>query len=286
MLGTSSAPMFVSASARATAELRISVATLAVSEMMVWRALARSLLTRRTSMFETYQMTDVPFATPAWIQLGVAVIDGSGSMGLPFAEQDGSLNGVLPVRTKAEVVDRVLRAFVNRMKSSRNAPNFRFAFVSFHHAVTEVRQPRDVVDIPATDSYDPTTHGTGGTAIYTGLEAAADLVETFMRVERGGELPTSAVVVVLSDGDEQTDATRTIAAAQRIRDTPNTLLASAFFATKGQAATGEQLLHAIASETRLYERVCTVQQLRAFFQASMTATALGARPVALLEPGD
>ena len=216
----------------------------------------------------------VPVAAPSWIQLGVFVIDASSSMTWEFAEPDSSLDGVLPVRTKAQAVDCVLGEFVERMRSSRNAANFQFSFVSFHHQCSEVRPPRPVLEIPPTDSYEPTANGTGGTAIFTGLEAAEEIVARFMEEHRGAEIPISAVVAVLSDGEEGHDAARTAQAAERLRAIPNTLIATGLFATQGQPPVGEELLQALATRPDLYQRVYEGEEVRRFFQASMTAIPL------------
>ena len=219
----------------------------------------------------------VPVAAPSWMQLGVFVIDASSSMTWEFAEPDRSLEGVVPMRTKAQAVDCVLGEFVERMRSSRNAANFRFAFVSFHHQCSEVRPPRPVLEIPPTDSYEPTANGTGGTAIFTGLEAAEEIVVRFMEENRGAEVPVSAVVAVLSDGEEGHDALRTAQVAERLRAIPHTLIATGLFATNGQPPVGEELLLALASRPDLYQRVYEGEELRRFFQASMTAIPLGTR---------
>jgi hypothetical protein len=217
----------------------------------------------------------LPVAAPSWIQLGVFVIDASSSMTWEFDEPDRSLEGVLPVRTKAQAVDCVLGEFVERMRSSRKAANFRFAFVSFHHQCSEVRAPQPVLEIPPTDSYEPTANGTGGTAIFTGLEAAEQIVARFIEENRDAEVPVSAVVAVLSDGEEGHDAARTLQAAERLRAIPNTLIAAGLFATKGQPPAGEELLQALASRPDLYQRVYEGEELRGFFEASMTQVPLG-----------
>ena len=217
----------------------------------------------------------VPVAAPSWIQLGVFVIDASSSMTWEFDEPDGSLEGGLPLRTKAQAVDCVLGEFVERMRSSRKAANFQFAFVSFHHSCSEVRPPRPVLEIPPTDSYEPTANGTGGTAIFTGLEAAEQVIVRFLEEHHGAEVPISAVVALLSDGEEGHDAVRTLQVAERLRALPNTLIATGLFATAGQPPAGEELLQALASRPDLYTRVHEGEELRRFFQASITAVPLG-----------
>jgi len=213
-----------------------------------------------------------PVTAPAWIQLGVMVNDGSGSMTLQSAEPDTSLEGVAPARTKAAAVDNALKDFIKRMKSSRKAGNFCLSFVSFNDRVTDQRNPEALPSVSSERSYDPTAHGTGGTAIHKGLDAAAEIVDDFMREAETTEIPVSVVVVLLSDGEERDDPVKTAEAAARLRELPNTMLAACLFATKDQPAHGEQLLEEIVSEPRLYQRVHNAEQLRKFFVASVSAS--------------
>jgi hypothetical protein len=234
-------------------------------------------------MQQEYSLTQVPLAAPAWTQLGVAVIDGSLSMTWRFDEPDGE--GALPPRSKAQAVDSVLGSFISLMKDSRSAAAFKFGFISFNDSVTETRDPIAVLDVVSSASYDPTAPGIGGTAIYTGLEAAAQMVEHFLSVEQTRDVPTSAVVALLSDGEEQSNPERTVEAAARLRELPNTQIATGLFATKGQAPAGERLMQTIASAPNLYKRIYNADQLRSYFHDSMTVTVPGDRPVALLGSG-
>lgn len=221
-------------------------------------------------------LTEVPFAPPAWRQLGVLVNDGSESMTWDLDEPDASLEG-MPARTKAAAVDVAVRELLNRMKTGRKATNFSFSFITFNDKVTEERPPQELLSISTTASYDPTANGTGGTAIATGLDAAGRIVEDFMRGDDGLDVPSSAVVVVLSDGEDG-DQGRTMAVAQRLRELPNTVVAACLFATKGGSSSGARLLQGIVSEPRLYQTVYSAEQLREFFHASITTTVLALPP--------
>lgn len=216
----------------------------------------------------------------SWVQLAVMVNDGSGSMTLEFAEPDGSLEGVAPSRTKAAAVESALREFLNRMKDSAKARNFCFSFVSFNDNVTDRRPPRGLDEISTGESFDPTANGIGGTAIHRGLDAAGEIVTQFMQEAKAREVPASAVVVLMSDGEERDDPAKTADSAERLKGLLNTELAACLFATKDQPAEGGRLLEAIVSEPQLYQRVYNTEQLRSFFHASITAT----RPA--LPPGE
>jgi len=211
-----------------------------------------------------------PVAPQAWYQLGVLVIDGSGSMTLPYAgDEEVGLEGGA-VRSKAEATGDALGGFVTRMKQSVNASNFGLSFVFFNDAVTHDRKPTLVPDLDPNASYDPTAYGIGGTAIHSGLDAAASMVETFMREGAALEVPLSAVVVLMSDGEERDDPVKTAAAANRIKGLPKTRLTSCLFATQGQPAVGEALLQEVASAPQFYQRAYSTEQLRSFFEDSLT----------------
>lgn len=232
------------------------------------------------------RLQEEPLAPPRWRQLGVFICDGSESMTWELQEPDDSLADEAPSRTKAAAVDRALRDVVNRMQASRKAANFALAFVAFHDRVSSETPPRELSDISASDGFDPTAHGMGGTAIATGIDSARGIVEEFLRNEGSGTIPASAVVVLLSDGDDTSangapDHRAVMKAAKELKDLPNTQLACCFFATKGQPASGAGLLEAIASKADLYQITYNAEQIRKFFLASVTV-----KPQAALTAGD
>ncbi len=211
-----------------------------------------------------------PTVSQSWYQLGILVIDGSGSMTLPYGEDEESSLGGAAVRTKAEATDDATKKFVGRMIRSRNAPNFGLAFVFFNETVTHQRPPAKMLEVDANASYDPTKYGIAGTAIHTGLDAAAAIIEEFRREGAAFEVPLSQVVVLMSDGEERSDVDKVKKAANRLKELPETRLCSCLFATRGQPAVGETLLQEIASGAHFYQRVYDTEQLRKFFEASVT----------------
>jgi uncharacterized protein YegL len=228
-------------------------------------------------MSDVVGLEQAPLAPPAWKQLAVIVSDGSESMTWDL-EPDRSLEAVAaaPVRKKAEGVDVATRDLLNRLKAGRKAANFYFAFVTFNDHVSERRPVKPLLEVSANDSFDPTAGGIGGTRIWTGIEAATELVQEFHR-EEGQGIPVSAVVLVLSDG-EDSEPEKTVESANKLKETENTNLAACLFATKGATNEGEMkgasLLQTVVSEPRLYQTVFTAEQLRDFFHASVTMTAI------------
>jgi von Willebrand factor type A domain len=221
-------------------------------------------------MYDPEMNIPQPIAPQAWYQLGVIVIDGSGSMTLPYAGDEEVGLGGGAVRTKAEATEGALKSFVTRMQRSHNAPNFGLSFVFFNDSVTHERKPAVVPELDPNASYDSTAYGIGGTAIHSGLDAAASIIETFMHEGAALEVPLSAVVVLMSDGEDRDDPIKTAASAKRIKGLPKTKLTSCLFATQGQPAVGESLLQEVASAPEFYQRAYSTEQLRKFFEASMT----------------
>lgn len=218
------------------------------------------------------QLDQMPVAPPSWTQLAVIVADGSGSMTEDLKEPDASLDGIVPVRSKAVAVDVAMRELINRLASGSRAANFHLGYVAFNDGVSEERAPRELLSVVASESFDPTAAGTGGTEISTGIDAAAEMVHAFQEQATDG-VPISAVVLVLSDGEDH-HPERTMEAAARLKEISNASLAACLFSTKNAEPKGAQLLQAIVSEPRLYQTVFTAQQLRDFFHASITMTAL------------
>jgi uncharacterized protein YegL len=224
------------------------------------------------SGFDDYIDAEI-VAAPAWYQLAVMVNDGSGSMTESVnsgASAEGNANAING--TKAAAVDTAVRMLVKEMQKGRSPENYHFAFVSFNTKVTDARPPRKLVEIPRDEAFDPTANGTGGTAIYKGLEAAASIVEAYLQMGQAQELPVSAVVAVMSDGEENSDVQQTQRSAERIRGLRNTSLAACLFTARDSSASGGSLLSSIVSEPRLYQHVYDAAGLRKFFKDSITAS--------------
>lgn len=208
---------------------------------------------------------DVPVISASWRQLGVLVLDGSGSMLDPI---ESAAN-----RSKAEEVNIAVRDMLTLFKVSRKAPNFSFALVTHHDRVTFEGPATPLVDIDDNGNFDPTANGTGGTLIACGLESAGRIARQYLDDDSTG-LPSSVVILGMSDG-ECSDPARTKAAAAAIKADPRITIATAFFATKGGGSSaGPDLLKDISSDpATLYKTVYDAATLRKFFQNSMTVAA-------------
>jgi len=204
-----------------------------------------------------------PTESRSFRQQGVATLDASGSMTESAA---GTAR-----QTKAAAAGTALSELIGRLKVSARCQNFFMAEVDFHDRVAHAAPTRPVVDIDDFDSFDPTRFGTGGTAIACGLERAHQLALDFLNDPAAAELPSSSVILLLTDG-EDFQPERTIALADKIREDPRITIAAAFFATKGRTSNGADHLKRICSDpSRFYKTVYDGETLRKFFEASMTA---------------
>lgn len=197
----------------------------------------------------------------------VAVLDGSGSM-LDTLRETGETFAGMPPRTKAAAATVACSGVVSRLQQSAKSANFSLGFVAFNDHVAADRPIAPVKQIPATDDFDPTASGTGGTCIWAGLEKAHEQI-TAWRQLRSGTLHVSNVVLLMSDG-MCSDPQRTMAAAAKLKEIPDVTLAACFFSSVGDPPVGDQLLQSIVSEPKFYKDVFGAEQLREFFLASIT----------------
>lgn len=199
-------------------------------------------------------------------QLGVLVVDGSGSMTEPAV---GNI-------TKAQATNNSIRELFTRFKASRVARNFAFAVVTFGGSANVILQRTEVgPSLDDNGDYNPLNGHGGGTRIYTGLEEAGRIVEEFLRKAPENGVPHSAVILVMSDGC-CSDPVRTQQVADRIKNGPHgpvVRICSTFFATIGNKdAAGEALLKEIASDPVMgYKTLYDGETLRGYFEKSISA---------------
>jgi von Willebrand factor type A domain len=212
------------------------------------------------------EIMEMPTVPATFRQLGILVLDGSGSMTLPIDSLSGQAS-------KADAVNIAVRELMTRMQASRKSQNFSFAFVNFHETVSHATPIMAVADVDDNGDFDPTSHGSGGTFVGSGLEAAGRLCAQFL-ADPAETLPSSVVVLLMGDG-ECSDPERTRGIADRIKADERVAIAAAYFGTKGVSdSAGPALLQEVCSDpVRLYKTVYDGEALRKFFLASMTAAA-------------
>src|ERR1700752_2360059 len=110
------------------------------------------------------ELVEAPVSAPTKEEGVIVVEDGSASMLDTIAEPGETLAG-MPPRSKAAAATVASSDVVSRLQSSTKASNFSLGFVAFNERVTVNRPLTPILQIPATDDFDPTAAGTGGTCI-------------------------------------------------------------------------------------------------------------------------
>lgn len=202
-------------------------------------------------------------------QLGILVLDGSGSM-----KQEGA--GKLSL---ANHVNRGTREFIDKFKGSSQAVNMSLAVITFDDNAILHTVPTPLKTIDSLADYTPTNGHGGNTNIGKALEMAEELALQHFTGPDNGNIPCLASIIVMSDGLCQA-AQHTRNVADRIKKNSfhqqgflkictsffqNTQIAPA----KGESA--KKLLQEIASTPQLHTVSSDYDQLRAFFIGSMSA---------------
>jgi curved DNA-binding protein CbpA len=205
---------------------------------------------------------DVGFVrTPqTFSQLGVLVLDGSGSMADPARDKI----------SKAQSVSVGVREMLTRFSVSRKKRNFSFAVVTFDEQARVHTPATPVEEIDDNADYDPLKGHGGGTDIGAGLREARRIAEEFLRASPE-DMPASVVIVVMSDGLDFEPAD-TLRVAEEIKGNPRVTLCSTYF---GQVGTVEpeaqEHLRALATDpVNGFKTVYDAESLRKFFEASVS----------------
>src|SRR5258708_4441705 len=148
---------------------------------------------------------------PQFAQLGILVVDGSGSM------TESTKGGI----QKAQATNGAVRELFTKFKASRVAKNFAFAVVTFDERPSIRLKPASVdEDLDDNGDYNPLNGHGGGTNIYAALEEAEKIANEFIAKAPPDGVPHSAVILVMSDGC-CSDPDRTKAVADRIKHGPH-----------------------------------------------------------------
>lgn len=138
-----------------------------------------------------------------WKQLGVFVLDGSGSM---------SLTANMGNIAKADALNMAVRETFMRFRESSKAKSFYFSIVYFGGDAKNGMPLTNGTDLDISGDYNPLNKVDGNsTNIGLGLAEAQEIVEEFLNQEVSGGPKYSAVVVVLSDGMSEEANTKRIA---------------------------------------------------------------------------
>lgn len=194
-------------------------------------------------------------------QLGILILDGSGSMG---AQTAGKI-------TKADAVNMAVRELLTRLSVSKNKKNFSIAVVTYDH-IAQVHTPITSVEtIDDNADYNPLNGHGGGTDIGSGITQGYQIAQQFLSQVKEGDVPHSVVMVVMTDGEcQHPDNTKEI--ANTVKQAPNITLCTTLFGTIGEAnPTAQALMQEVATTPAQYKTVYDAESLRKFFVASVSS---------------
>ena len=177
--------------------------------------------------------------------------------------------------TKAQAVNGAIRDIFTRFRSSRYVQNFSFAVVTFDEN-SQLHTPiTAATDIDDNGNYDPLEHHGGSTNIGTGLLEAKRIADDFLQ-NAPREIPSTVVIVVLSDGRDVDGGVETRRIAEEIKRDPAITICSTYLATVGSHdSEAQEHLKNLASDPGSYKAVCDGDSLRKFFNSSLARSING-----------
>lgn len=208
---------------------------------------------------------DKPEVPQTFHQLGILVLDGSGSM-----SEKGHNN-----LTKAQEVEMGMREMFSRFDASRVKNNFSFSCIKFDTSATVSLPPTPFKDVDYfSEDFNPLNGKGGGTHIFEALIEAQRVAEQFLNNAPQGGVRHSAVILLMSDGmcfEPQT----TIDVSNKIKNIGGIDLACAFLTEIGvsneETNDAKSLMQIIATDPiRYYSTVYDGESLRKFFEASIS----------------
>lgn len=195
--------------------------------------------------------------TKAFEQLGILVLDGSGSMGT--SGETG--------QSKADEVNNSVRGLISRLKISRLKENFYLSILTYDSRVDkQLLKPTPITQIDEMNDYNPLSGNGGETAIGDALEAAGNIAEEFLVGQ--ADFPRSVVIVLMTDGQNNCGKDP-VDAANKIKNSGKRITICA--AGYGKSEEIDALtLQKIVSEGSGYIRAYDPEALRKFFEASVS----------------
>jgi len=199
-------------------------------------------------------------------QLGILVLDGSGSMESPAS---GNV-------TIAKAVEGALIEMFNRFNVSKKKQNFSFACIKFDNTVAVNLEPIAFdFNILMNTNFDPREgrEENGGTYTNLALEKAKEMSENFLQNPPEPGITHRVLILLMSDGQSH-EPQKTLEIAAEIKNNPDIEIACAYFGTVGNNDPDAQtLLKEVASNATKFSTVYDGEALRNFFVASLSASA-------------
>lgn len=197
-------------------------------------------------------------------QLGILVLDGSGSM-------EGPAPGNVTI---AKAVEGGLMEMFNRFNVSKKKQNFSFACIKFDNTPTVTLEPIafDFNTLMNTN-FDPLEGKGGQTYTNLALEQAKEMAEKFLQNPPEPGIPHRVLILLMSDGNSHAPE-KTIEVSAEIKKNVDIEIACAYFGTVGNNdPDAQKLLKEVASSATKFTTVYDGEALRNFFVASLSASA-------------
>ena len=208
-----------------------------------------------------------PISSPRQFhQLGIFVLDGSGSMG------EKTRGGF----TKGEAINDAMRGVLTRFKASRCVNDFSFAVVTFDNQAKLKVPTTEAIDMDDNGNYNPMLQHGGGTNIMTGLRMAHELAEKHMDAYQQGGPPHSVIILVMTDGLDLYQS-ETLQEAKKIKEGKyggQITICTTYFSTIGRTNDlAKNHLKAISTDRVMYfKEVYDAETLRNYFIASIVTS--------------
>jgi uncharacterized protein YegL len=197
-------------------------------------------------------------------QLGILVLDGSGSM----AEMS---NGNA---SKAKHVELACTELFSRLNASRVKQNFSFACIKFDNTPTATLDP-----IPfdfstlMSANFNPLDGKGGQTYINLALAEAKKMAEDFLNNVPEGSVPHKVLILLMTDG-MCFEPGESLVLASDIKTNPKINIGCAYFSAVGSNdPKAQELLKEIATDVSFYSTVYDGEALRNFFERSLSQSA-------------
>ncbi|MCB0537155.1 MAG: VWA domain-containing protein [Bacteroidetes bacterium] len=206
-----------------------------------------------------------PESPVTWKQLGVFVLDGSGSM-----ELDAQM-GNLP---KADALNMAVKETFTRFRESSKAKSFYFSIAYFGGDAKNGMPLTNGKDLDIFGDYNPLGKvDNRDTKIGLGLDKAKDMVQEFLAKEAVENIPHSAVIVILSDGMSEVEHTKKIASELKAMYPKDKFTLCATLLEGKEYGTGTPefeaakslLMEIVSHPTECFSVTCNKNTIRDFF---------------------
>ena len=199
-------------------------------------------------------------ASKTFEQLGILVLDGSGSMKEQTAQHI----------SKADAVTQAVNDLFSRLKESRNKNNFSFAIVNYDHRSIVKMKPTPVKDVDNHIDYSPMDGLGGDTYIFKGLEDAEIIAKDYLSHEEGQS--RNVVIVVMAAGVDM-KKTETIIVANRLKKMKDVFVSGCYFenhgADQGEMEECADHIRNLCSTPDSFKTVNDTYTLKTFFESIM-----------------